>query len=194
MKLSILICTLNEQPNIDFLKRLRAVLDPQVERFPGQVEIRIHDAGKAAPTGSKRNELINNSDGEYFCFIDDDDLVPMYYVDELMKAIEQRPDVITFIGYMTTNGVNRENFTIKLGSEYVSRNGHHYRWPNHLCTFRREAVKGVMFPPIWVQEDFKWSKIIHDRKLLNSEVHIEKEMYHYAFIHKSNINKYYRHR
>lgn len=179
MKLSILIPTLNETKRIASLRRLRGVLDPQINGHP--VEIRIHDAGRSIPTGQKRNELIKDSEGEYFCFIDDDDLVPEYYVNELMDAIRKQPDVVTFNGYMTTNGKDRRNFTIELGSGYFEKNGHYYRYPNHLCCFRREAVNGVWFDPIWIQEDYKWATKIKDLGLLKSAVHIEKDMYHYDY-------------
>lgn len=192
MKLSILIPTLNEPESINFLRRLNNILDPQIARYPGHVEKVINDAGRTMPTGTKRNLLIANSEGEYFSQIDTDDLVPAYYVDELMKAIEQSPDVITFNGYMTTNGENRRNFTIELGSGYYEKNGHYYRFPNHLCAFRRSAVHSVYFDPIWNQEDYNWAKKIHDRKLLKTEVHIEKDMYHYDFRTKVNQNKYQR--
>jgi len=99
----------------------------------------------------------------------------------MVKAIDQNPDVVTFIGYMTTNEKNRANFTIKLGSEYVERGGHYYRWPNHLCAFKREVVKGIHFQDVWMQEDYFWSKAIRDRGLLKSEIHIQKDMYHYDF-------------
>jgi hypothetical protein len=159
-----------------------AILNPQVEKHSGLVEVVINDAGRAMPTGTKRNLLIKGSEGTYFCFIDCDDIVPQYYVDELMKAIiENEPDVITFIGHMTTNGANRQDFTIKVGSDYITKDGHHYRYPNHLCCFKRSTVEGVKFPDIWVQEDYKWATEIKERGLLKSEVHIEKEMYHYDF-------------
>jgi len=157
------------------------VLTPQVEKYKDSVEIVMNDAGRSMSTGAKRNSLKHNCTGEYFCFIDCDDIVPMYYVDEILKAIELNPDVVTFIGYMTTNGGNRQNFTIKLGSEYVERNNHYYRFPNHLCVFKSEVVKSVQFPDLWVQEDYHFAKTIRDRKLLNSEVHIQKDMYHYDF-------------
>jgi glycosyltransferase involved in cell wall biosynthesis len=182
MKLSILIPTLNEQNRRQSLRRLLAILQPQVNKYPGDIEILINDAGRSVPTGTKRNNLIQDSQGDYFCFIDDDDLIPEYYVDELIKAIDQEPDVVTFIGYMTTSGRNKQHFTIKLGSDYAERNNHYYRYPNHLCCFNREKVKGVRFEPIWQSEDFKWATEIMRQKLLKTEVHIEKWMYWYDFI------------
>lgn len=185
MKLSILIPTLNEPESINYLHRLNNILDPQIARFPGLVEKVINDAGRAMPTGTKRNELIKNSEGEYFSQIDCDDIVPPYYVEELMKAIEQGPDVVSFIGFMTTNGEHRREFTIKLGEKYEERNGQYFRYPNQLCCYKRETVKDVHFQPIWVQEDYNWATEVMKKRLLKSEVHIgDKWMYHYAFTHK----------
>lgn len=181
MKLSILICTLNEPYSIDMLKRLRNILDPQIERYKQDVELLIHDAGRFMPTGTKRNELIKICEGDYFCFIDCDDLIASYYLDEIMKGIERGVDVITMQGWMTTNNKNRADWTIKLGSEYVERNGHYYRWPNHLSVMKKSLVEHVKFPDIWVQEDYIWSKKIRDLNLLKTEYHIQEKIYHYDF-------------
>lgn len=190
MKLSILIPTLNEPESISYLARLRGILDPQVAKYPGEVEIRIHDAGRSMPTGTKRNELIKNSDGEFFSMIDCDDIIPNYYVDELMKAIAHSPDVVSFIGEMTTDNAHKRNFVIKLGERYEERNGVYYRYCNHLCAFKRSVVEQIKFRPIWVQEDYYYATEIRDRKLLKTEVHINKNMYLYDFKSKKMPNHY----
>lgn len=182
MKLSILICSLPERD--DKLTRLVHHLRNQNKYIDVQVVWKT--TGREMPTGTKRNLLISETNSEYFCFIDDDDQVPDYYIDELVKAIDQKPDVVTFIGWMTTSGKNRQNFTIKLGSKYEEKNGHFYRFPNHLCCFKRDKVKDVKFPDTWQQEDYYWAKAIHDRKLLKTEVHIQKDMYHYDCWPKPN--------
>lgn len=188
MKLSILIPTLNEPESIRYLRRLRGILDPQVAKYPGQVEIRINDAGRSMPTGTKRNELIKNSDGEYFSQIDVDDVPAPYYVDEMIQAISSNPDVVTFNGYITTNGSNRREFVIMMSCGYYEDKGVYYRYPNHLCCFKRSVVEHVKFPPIWVQEDYKWATEIKNRRLLKSEVHIgNKWMYHYDYKTKTNV-------
>lgn len=183
-KLSILIPTLPEPESYKYLTRLNSILDPQIERFHGLVEKVIDDRGRHIPTGTKRNDMIAYSDGEYFSQIDCDDIVPDYYVAELMKAIEQEPDVISFKGFMTTNGEHRREFTIKLGEKYEERKGEYFRYCNHLCCFKRSTVEHVKFKPIWVQEDYLYATEIRDKGLLKSEVHIEKWMYHYQFVHK----------
>jgi glycosyltransferase involved in cell wall biosynthesis len=187
MKLSILIPTLNEPESIKYLKRLRSILDPQVAKYPGEVEIKIHDAGRFMPTGTKRNELISNSDGEYFSMIDVDDVPAPYYVDEFMIGINKGVDVVSFVGYMTTDGHSRKDFTIKLGERYEERHNRYYRYPNHLTCLRRSVVESVKFRPIWVQEDYWFATEIMQRKLLKTEHHIgEKWMYYYDFKSQKN--------
>ena len=173
----ILICTLPER---DFKrKRLTDSLDKQLRSGVGY---KLHDAGRSMTTGQKRNQLIEQTQSTYFSFIDDDDLVSDEYVSSIMEAILKNPDVITFNGYMTTNGMKRQDFTIKLGSRYEERNGHFYRFPNHLCVFKRDKVNMIKFPELWSGEDYQWAKQVHDRRILKTEVHIEKDLYWYDFI------------
>lgn len=180
MTFLILICTLPERATI--LKRLTKSLDKQKEKYNGLVDYKIHDAGRSMSTGRKRNQLIEQSQSDYFSFVDDDDMVSDVYVDSIMNVLPSNPDVVTFCGYMTTNGTHRRGFTIKLGSRYEERNGHYFRFPNHLCVFKREKVNMIKFPELWAQEDFKWAKQIHERRLLKTEVHIDKDLYWYDYI------------
>lgn len=180
MKFLVLICTLPERANM--LRRLIRTLDRQKAKYGGLVGYKIHDAGRSMSTGQKRNQLIEQSQSDYFSFVDDDDMISDNYVDEIYNAIQSGPDVVTFNGYMTTNGRDKKKFTIKLGSRYEERGGHYYRFPNHLCAFKREKVNMIKFPELWMQEDFQWAKQIHDRRLLRTEVHIPYDLYWYDFI------------
>lgn len=163
------------------MQRLDEILAPQLKAHP-EVELVKHDAPRGLmTTGEKRNWLISNSSGEFFSFIDDDDVVDPNYCAEILKAIESKPDVVTFNGYMTTDGRERKNFVIKLGSGYYETRDCYYRFPNHLCAIRRAAVSGTHFPHITVQEDFKWADAIRQRGLLKTSVHIDKDLYHYMF-------------
>lgn len=184
MKLYLLICTLPERAAK--LKRLTQSIDKQLVEG---VSYKIHDSGRSMPTGTKRNQLIEQTQSDYFSFIDDDDVISNEYVSEIMKAIESKPDVITFNGYITTNGKDRRDFTIKLGSKYEEKNGHYYRWPNHLAVFNRDKVRHIKFPDIWQQEDYQWSRTIHERKILKTEVHIEKDLYWYNYETKTRVHR-----
>lgn len=184
MTLAILICTLPERA--DKLKRLTNILDPQIERHKDSVFRRINDHGPSLPTGTKRNNLIEGTTSDYFTFIDDDDLITTYYLDEIMKAIAQGPDVVTFQGWITTYGENKVDWTIKLGEKYEQRDGHYYRFPNHLAVFKRELVRKFKFPDVWQQEDFIWAQKINNSKVLKTEVHIPMQLYWYDCNPKQN--------
>lgn len=181
MILSILIPTLPERSG--FLKRLENVLLPQLVEG---IEIVKDDRPRGITTGEKRNDLINKANGKYVCFIDDDDLISAYYLNEVIKALQESPDVVTFEGWMTTNGGNRVDWVIKLGENYEARKDadgitRYYRWPNHLCPMLKTVAQSVKFPAKHQGEDYDWCKTIRDRGLLKKSVHIPLKMYHYDF-------------
>lgn len=188
MTWTILIPTLNEPPYIEGLKRIRSILDPQIAKYPGQVSISINDAGRFMPTGTKRNEMVRNCDSDYFNFLDSDDVPSHHYVDKIMEGVNKGVDVITFCGKMTTNGAARVDWIIKLGEKYEERGGKYYRWPNHLVCFKRELVKDVKFPALWIGEDFAWSKKINDMGVLKTEHHIQDQIYWYQFVTNKSQN------
>lgn len=191
-RLAILICHLPERHAE--LRRLLNVLEPQIEKFNDQVFYKVHDGGRSISTGAKRNMLIEQTSSEYIIFADDDDQVTDDYVFELVNAMNQNPDCVTMKGWLTTNGVNRQEWTIKLNSKYEEKDNHYYRFPNHLAGMKRELVSHIKFPDVWVQEDYIWSKRIHDLGLLKTEVHIDKPIYHYQITTKPEQQSVYNRR
>lgn len=181
MKLSLLIPTLPEPESQTYLRRLNAILDPQIEKYAGQVNKIIDERGRHIPTGTKRNDMIAYCDAEYFAFVDCDDVVSKHYVKRLLEGIEAGADVVTFCGWMTTDGAHRVDFIIKLGEKYEERGGKYYRFPNHITCMKRELVQKVKFPPVWNGEDYQWSKRINDLGLLKTEHHITDQLYWYDF-------------
>lgn len=179
MKLSLLIPTLPDHNSQQYLRRLNAIIDPQISRYG--VEKLIDDRGKHITTGAKRNDLIKNSDGDYFAFIDCDDIVSNDYVAKIIEGIERERDVVTFCGKMTTNGAHKVDFVIQLGEKYEERGGKYYRFPNHLTAMRRDLVDKIKFPNVWQGEDYQWAKRIHDLGILKTEHHIPDQLYHYDF-------------
>jgi hypothetical protein len=47
-------------------------------------------------TGLKRQNLIEGANSEYVVFVDDDDFVSDDYISEIVKALEYKPDIVTF--------------------------------------------------------------------------------------------------
>lgn len=180
MLLSILIPTLPER--FKYLNRLQAILQPQIDKHPNLVEILYHDAGRSYTTGEKRNNLLARAEGDYVVSVDDDDIVASTYVQDIIQSIvTHSPDVVTFRGWMTTDGSARVDFVIKLGEAYEARGGKYYRFPNHLCPMRRELVKDFKFPAVTQGEDYAWALQINNAGVLKTESHIDKELYHYDF-------------
>ena len=175
MTLSILICTLQDRKSL--LTNLLEMIGEHKD-----VEVLIDSRPRSVPTGTKRNDLISLASGKYFVFIDDDDYVTDTYVTHILKASEYHPDVITFEGWMTSDGKNRVNWIIELGEKYEERGGIYYRFPNHLCPMKKELVEHVKFPDIWQGEDYIWAKQINDEELLKSTVHIPEQLYHYNYM------------
>lgn len=188
MILSILIPTI--PAHAEQLKRLQYDLNRQI-LLPStfaEIEILIDDRGPSVSTGEKRNYLIHQSCGDYIVFIDSDDKILDNYIESILFSCHHiNPDCITFNGYMTTDGANRENFVIKLGEKYEKRDGVYYRWPNHLCPMKRELIKDIKFPHTHFGEDYEWSKRIKDADILKTSVHIEDDLYHYDYKSKPSI-------
>ena len=193
MKLAILIPTLQKRR-----KQLEPLLDSIPKQIGGlRVKVFTYPANGRMTTGEKRNKLINTTDAEYIVFLDDDDEVSSEYVSSLLEEIEQKPDVITFEGWMTTNGKNRVDWVLKQGLRYEERNGIYERFPNHLCCWKREVAKLVKFNHINHGEDIQWAcpmnghlwvgganPIRYNRfkPLYATSVHIPKQLYHYKYV------------
>lgn len=195
MILSILIATLPERRA--HLDKMKGYLGP----LPEGVEIVSDDTPRHMTTGQKRNNLIDRAQGEWIVFVDDDDEVTPDYLPSIMEALKQNPDCVTFCGWYTDvkNNNYKLDWTIKLGESYEARNQDHkyqmFRWPNHLAVMRKSLIANVRFPHEWQGEDFQWSKAINNgyigsdnvwrsgpKRLLKTEVHIPKQLYHYIYI------------
>ena len=188
MKLSILIPTLPER--FPMLNNLVEHLGKQAEKYPNQVEILIDDRDKGVSTGRKRNDLLKKAKGYYIVFIDDDDEVPEYYIDEILKASEQNADCIATNGKMTTNGGNEIKWKLSKNYENADayENGVKYyqRKINHISPIKRELALQVGFPDISNAEDKYYSDRI--APLCKTESVIDLPMYWYKF---STYNKSY---
>lgn len=181
MKLSILIPTIVTRRA--FFDRIMSILSPQVTADT-DAEIVIHEDDGEEPIGTKRNKLVANAQGDYLCFVDDDDVVPDYYVAELLKALESNPDCVGWRSKKFTDGIFAGHGIYSLQFERYDniREGSHTRYqrvPCHLNPIRAELVRQVPFANSNFGEDTDYARRI--RPLLKTEVFIDKVMYIYEY-------------
>lgn len=187
MKLSILIPTMESRA--DKLKRLLDILEPQKT---DDVEIIVmHDDPNRSmrmSVGEKRMWLLGSAPSEYVAFVDDDDTVSDNYVELILKALEQKPDVCAIRGIVeSVNGIKRNFVLSKQYDKIFSlksddyQDNTYYRYVSHLNPIRKEIAMQAGFPYQNRFED-NWYSLKLKPLLANSrEVLIPETIYHYYF-------------
>lgn len=185
-KLSILIAALDfRKEMLDKLrekitKQSEAVTDPQ-QSDPNVEIVWLSDDGTTMSVGEKRNRLLAMASGEYVAFVDDDDDIADTYVADMLKALEEKPDCVTFKGLVTTDGKNPEEFRFDMNYDHNTwardANGVHMRCPSTWCAIKSSIAKGVKFMDIYCAEDRVWAIMLYP--LLQSQVYIDKHLYFY---------------
>lgn len=194
MKLAILIPTLSSRKKL--LLDVYSEIFSQIKlgRFDAEI---ILDHRGGISTGRKRNDLMSRAkDFDYISFVDDDDMVSRDYIKLLFKAMESNPHVITFKGWMTTDGKNRYDWIQKAGLKWNDDHERklYERFPNHLCCWKTALARRVRFPDITSGEDSIWAGKMNGhefnkgafiynktRPLFTKEEHIDEFMYHYKY-------------
>lgn len=174
MLLSILIATIPKRKAL--FNALCNELSSQAKGRP--VEI-LYDDGDGS-IGHKRQNLLNQATGEYIAFVDDDDLLSCNYISEILAALSTHPDCIGMQGTMTTDGKALMHWVISKDIQEWSTKGNTYlRHTNHLTPVKRSIALQVGFNDSSYGEDYDYSMRLRGK--LNSEVRIEKDLYHYRF-------------
>jgi len=183
MKLSILVCSTHNRYNtflpkiLDQLFSQLRQLDPESQK---QVEILTLIDNKTIMLGTKRNNLIDISRGEYLVFVDDDDRVSSDYISELLQATASGSDVITFIVSVSLNGeAPKPCYYSKDYPEDYNTDETYHRLPNHIMCIRRALAETVLFKPILYGEDSDYSKRM--KPFIKSETQINKVLYFYDY-------------
>jgi len=172
-KLSVLICGLKEREQL--IMNMARVL-----RYQGtsDVEILANIDNGDNPIGKKRNLLLDNSKGEYICYIDDDDMISPFYISKILKAIEKKPDCVGLEGIIVQKGQGQRKFIHSVRyNDWFEENNIYYRCPNHLNPVKREFALNTRFPETYYHEDKDYSMRI--KQLLKTEEYIDEPMYFY---------------
>lgn len=176
MKLSILTPALPSR--MDRLAKLSADIQEQIGGLP--VEHLCLMDNKRRTIGEKRDDLLRLANGEYIAFVDDDDAILPGYVDEILKAIEQGPDVITFEQHAYFDGTL---FHVTFGhgkpnNELVT-DVINQRAAWHVCAWKRTVALRSRFP--WINYGEDWAFCEPLNALTLTETHIAKPLHEYHY-------------
>lgn len=193
MILSILIPTVPQRAKL-FLE-LHSEINKQLEMCNafGLVEVISDDAPVGTKTtGQKRNDLIRSAQGDYVWFIDDDDMIMPNAIQNVLTALEQKPDALGINGIMTTDGNNQKEWYISKDLEYTADYSKGYevylRPTNHITPTKREIAKLIQFENKSNFEDYAYCMELKNLGLIKTEVKIDEPVYHYRYI---STNKLY---
>jgi glycosyltransferase involved in cell wall biosynthesis len=179
MILSILIATMPERK--DMFDRLLFEVRSQVSRSGIDIEI-LADNGIGS-IGAKRQRMIEAAQGDYICFIDDDDEIMTDYLSCILTALESKPDAVGFKGWTTTDGRKPKDFYIsRVYDRYHEKNSVYYRFNNHLSPVRRDISIAAGFTDMGFGEDTDYA--VRMRPLIKTEVFIDRKLYHYKYVSK----------
>lgn len=161
-------------------------LFPQVEAYPGQVEVvALRNPGGLAQNqlAGLRQALLTDARGTWISFVDDDDLVSSHYVKSVMEALEQDPDFVAFTMAYYEAGV--------LDSRPVFTGLHLERWSDSLRACFRDITHvnpvrtsiarqaGFPSPPGASAEDWQYVEAVRPLLAGGKQVVINDDLYHY---------------
>ena len=175
MRLSILIAHLNSREY--YFKRILSLLEYQLT---SSVEVVVISDNGEMSTGEKQQKLLEKAMGDYVCYVDEDDVIPSYYVAEILKAIDSNPDCVAINGVVTLDEKQPHPFyhSITIDEWYTNDKGH-FRHPNHINPVKRKLALQAGFESLRQGADHGYS--LRLKPLLKTETIIEKCMYYYLW-------------
>jgi glycosyltransferase involved in cell wall biosynthesis len=185
MKLSILICShVSRGPLLD---RMLGILRTQKT---DDVEIQARLNNDVMKRGSDRNALLDDAQGEYSVFVDDDDMLKDEYVALILKALESGPDIVGITGIVTSlmDATQKRKFVLSLKYEPLFslpsndyRDNTYFRYASHLCPIKTELARKIRFPEDMYHEDNGYSDRMKEYAKTHelTEVMIDVPIYYY---------------
>jgi len=167
----------------------------QIKRLsnPNDVEFLVElDNGKAT-SGSKRNLIMAKASGQYIAFIDDDDQLSDNYLSEIMKAIQDGPDVVTFNLKLTKlqkpkHQHNRIEIW-KFGNNEQQRT-RGIMTMNHLCAWRFDLARLVAWSDeLGNYDDHLWFEPLFRAGVVETTKHVNQVLYNYFYHSEITANQ-----
>jgi glycosyltransferase involved in cell wall biosynthesis len=177
--LSILICSVEIEERQDKLKKLIYELHRQISKNYAEeiVEIIVDSDNMNKSVGKKRNDLIEKAQGEFICFVDDDDFVSENYLSTILYHLNSGIDILLIGIKHIKNGINEIKILPSLYIDNLKTNEAIFRTNHfHLCPHKKSIANKVLFECINFAEDMLYSqnmvKHINNSYLISEPIYI----------------------
>lgn len=173
---TILVATLGQRQ--ERFKRLLNHLLPQLEECPGQVNVLAYWNNGERPLADIRQALVEEADGTFVSFVDDDDLVSPSYVRRIIPLLNKGIDYVGFRlqCYVDGSPLKPTYHSLRYTQWYDDAKGF-YRDVSHLNPVRRELALKADFRKTEPPEDVAWADQL--RGHLKKELYVDDVMYSY---------------
>lgn len=181
------VCILSLTERKDCLDKLITNLNNYIKRSTLRVEVLTNVDNREKTVGQKRNELVDQAQGKYICFIDDDDDVDEDYFVEIENGLNAflEIDCCSLIGKYIKDGEYIKNFYHSMRYKRYDEDEYgYYRPPNHLNAILTGFVKRIKFPTKNHGEDTDFAMKLCKTNIIQKEVTIPKPLYFYKFVSK----------
>lgn len=179
---AILVPTLGERRAL-FLRLMNGLLS-QLDHWGGRVTVRAWFNNGTPPLPTIRQYMVRDAGSDYISFVDDDDLVAPFYVDEVMSALGQEPDYVGFQVQCYSDGKPTAiaHHSLKHG-DWINLPDRYLRDISHINPMRTKIAQTADFRQArpGAAEDRAWVSQLRRGGLLKSEVTVNKILYHYLY-------------
>lgn len=177
IKLSILIPTLASRASL--LVKLRHKLQKQLSTLgaAAQVQALTFKGSELYSAGAKKSRLLEEAEGEYVVFLDDDDEVSDDYLPEILRAIREHPgvDCIGMRGSVAANGEKPGKVVYSLSNPAASEIiGVYFRPPCPAMPIRRDVAGRFPYADITGGEDADLALRMAREQAIATEAFIDK--------------------
>lgn len=174
--------------DLEKISQLSTILYNQALTESIDLEILIHADNGQLSTGTKSNQLMQQSNGKYLCRFDADDLPTVHYMQVIAEGIRRDVDCVSLMGVMTTDGENPEMFEHSMKyKEYRTNHGAEFgqvkyeRFNNHLNCIRSSIAKQISYPDKTISEDTEFATKLFRSGLLKTEHYDSRVIYNYLY-------------
>lgn len=164
------IMVLTQPTRSMWVERLLRYVTPQISEYRNDVELLVHMCDYSRSVGYNRQHLRESAQGNYSCYIDDDDLVADDYVERVLEAMETDID---YVGYYLER-YDDGQFTGRFKHSLAEGNISHVN-PIKTDLALTQTMSGGF------GEDRRWWNPLRESGLVQTEHFINETMYFYYY-------------